>query len=496
MTCRGEEPQSALNKYQFLYFPVLLLTGVLFLYEGCSEYEALNSDMLALSSPDVCSNNYQPVALKAISTTASKSIQEGPFAKKKWQVEEGSQQQKAGSSYLITLDTTCNSSNAVYQKALGEVIHEDLQEQTVKVQLSAEELSTLQETLEDEPCLTGISTPKTVRLTSLPRPETNDPRVSALTHLDSINYAHAFEHFVLQQSPLSQKVRVAFVDSGADCDHPDLSNNLNTNCGYDALSPTTLPNDTDGHGTHVTGMVSAEIDNAIGGYGIAGNLVEAYAIRVIANGSLGTSASTVANGINQAITAGADIINISMEASGPLPSVEQAISNAVQAGILVVVAAGNSGKELLQAFPSQEEQLTKTYVSPAFMGQSWQGIITVGSVDTNGTLSTFSNFGSNVELYAPGAVNSQNNSFFGVYSTSLNGGHERMLGTSQATPIVTGAAALLIHFLKQNGKSYSVGQIESILKASVDSGSGGLPRLNMSRLSRQAYDFAQVSLCP
>lgn len=221
---------------------------------------------------------------------------------------------------------------------------------------------------------------------------------------------------------------IAVVDTGVDLDHPDLVDRLVP--GIDVVDGDPVPQDTNGHGTHVAGIAAATADN---GVGIAGTapLARIMPVRVLGTDGTGTD-DGIARGIDWAVANGADVVNLSLGESGVLSRISKggplnaAIRNAAGRGVVVLAAAGNEG-----ATKRNYRAGTPTLV--------------VNATDEAGRLAQFSNSGDLRAVAAPGV---------GILSTAPNepttlwpggsGGYERLDGTSMATPIVSGVAALLI----------------------------------------------------
>jgi subtilisin family serine protease len=240
-----------------------------------------------------------------------------------------------------------------------------------------------------------------------------------------------------------QGVVVAVVDSGADITHPDLAPNIWTNFneipgngidddhngyvddvhGVDLTNPGPTQNLSDGlgHGTHVAGIIAAA---GVGG-GVIGIAPKAKIMVVKAIGSGGTGTTgAVAQGIRYAAANGARIINLSLGGPTPDRALDAAIEAAAAANVLVVAAAGNFGRDI-DTYPEY----------PAAIAAP--NLIAVASTDpeTGTSLSSFSNFGTlDVQVAAPGES---------ILSTSDTGGYVEMSGTSMATPMVSGVAALM-----------------------------------------------------
>jgi subtilisin family serine protease len=219
---------------------------------------------------------------------------------------------------------------------------------------------------------------------------------------------------------------VAVIDSGVEGSHPDLAGSVID--GPDLIDGDKTPGDLHGHGTNVAGIIVARADNGIGIVGGAPG-AKVLAIRVLDANNAG-STDKVAAGIDAAVAGGAQVINLSLS-SGPnvvtqlLPSsgLVQAIERAARAGVVVVAAAGNDGVPLC----AQPLLATK--------------IICVGAVNRARGRASYSNYAVRVDIVAPGGEQRADEA---IISAQLGGGFSGMAGTSQATPHVAAAAALLV----------------------------------------------------
>ena len=186
------------------------------------------------------------------------------------------------------------------------------------------------------------------------------------------------------------------------------------------------------------------------------------------------------NGLRWAADRGVDVINLSMELNGNSTSVRSAMTYASGKGAVIVVAAGNSTKEITAT----------QFVAPAGYCPSISGAISVGSLDTkDGALSNFSNYSSSfVMIAAPGAKDSGSGE--GVLSTIPNNRYTRLEGTSMATPVTAGAAALVIGIAKSNNLTVSNADVVSLLQSSALTNTGlnnkikNNASLNLERLAR------------
>ncbi|MBD5520125.1 MAG: S8 family serine peptidase [Lachnospiraceae bacterium] len=240
-----------------------------------------------------------------------------------------------------------------------------------------------------------------------------------------------------------QGIKIAILDTGVNSSHSDLNVVYNYNF---TSSQTTDAGDGHGHGTHVAGLAAAKIDGK-GGAGIAPE-ASIYNIRVLASNGAGTAAAII-RGINHAVAQQVDIINMSLGGPGYLKEYDEAINKAYNAGIIVISAAGNDGSKV-KCYPA-----------------CYKNSLCVGAVDENKGRTYFSNYGSWVNLSAPG---------LSLFSTSKSGGYEKMSGTSQATPVVSGTAAVILSadesIRNKTGKARVNALISKMNKGKI-SGSGG-----------------------
>ncbi|KON91952.1 alkaline serine protease [Rossellomorea marisflavi] len=212
---------------------------------------------------------------------------------------------------------------------------------------------------------------------------------------------------------------VAVLDSGVDYNHPDLARKVIK--GYDFIDRDNNPMDLNGHGTHVAGTVAADTNNGIGVAGMAPD-TKILAVRVLdANGS--GSLDSIASGIRYAADQGAKVLNLSLGCECNSTTLKSAVDYAWNKGAVVVAAAGNDN------------------VSRTFQPASYPNAIAVGAIDSNDRKASFSNYGTWVDVTAPG-VN--------IASTVPNNGYSYMSGTSMASPHVAGLAALLASQGKNN----------------------------------------------
>lgn len=236
-------------------------------------------------------------------------------------------------------------------------------------------------------------------------------------------------------------VTVAVLDTGIQASHPDFTpSRVLTGITYAGGNQRA---DGNGHGTHVSGTVGATINNGIGGAGASQSNI--LPVKVLDDSGSGTFAG-VANGITWAANNGAHIESLSLGCAAPCsdPGTSDAIAYARNTkGLIVVVAAGNDAGAV--GFPGSDPNA-----------------YTVACVDSANAACSFTNFGPEVEISAPG---------LGIYSTWIGSTYNTISGTSMSTPHVSGIAALV----KTMNPSFTGAQIESKLSSTaipISAGSG------------------------
>jgi hypothetical protein len=229
-------------------------------------------------------------------------------------------------------------------------------------------------------------------------------------------------------------VDIAILDTGIDLDHPDLNVFSFTYCKTQgpvkAVCADGDPgaNDVNGHGTHVAGITAA-LDNNTGVVGVAPG-ARLWAVKVLEDNGNGAGSQILA-GVDF-VTQHADeieVANMSLTGDGDFQSLTDAIDGAVSAGVVFALAAGNSHKDVSLVFPAGHPNAITVSAFEDYDG------ISAGFSGNAGddTFANFSNYGSGVDIMAPG-VN--------IRSTIPGGGLGNKSGTSMASPHVAGAAAL------------------------------------------------------
>ncbi|NPV13451.1 S8 family serine peptidase [candidate division WOR-3 bacterium] len=246
-------------------------------------------------------------------------------------------------------------------------------------------------------------------------------------------------------------IKVAVVDNGVDYTHYDLARNFQTNeLGYDYVGQDNdpkpdnpnLPNAF--HGTHVAGIIGAVTDNLIGVAGWA--QVQLLAVRVL-NDSGNGNLTDVALGIRWAVDHGARVINLSLGGDATTTPLNEACNYALSRGAILIAAAGNDGRANV-SYPARLSTC-----------------VCVGATDELSELASFSNYGPEQEVVAPGVT---------ITSTAPDNSYLIANGTSMSCPEVSGVAALILSL----NPALTPNEVRAILAASaIDMGSPGKDNL-------------------
>ena len=241
-----------------------------------------------------------------------------------------------------------------------------------------------------------------------------------------------------------KSIKIAILDTGVDLNHIDLSSNISS-LSYDTETNSSPSIVYRAHGTHCAGIAAAVKDNGIQ---IAGVAPEATIIS-ISNSLTGTTNSRLkrADGIIWAYQHGADIISNSWGSSTYHVAIDEAIQDAF--------SYGRQGKGCVITFSSGNDSMN-TIGYPANCNDT---ILAVGAIDNTGTRSSFSNYGTELDLVAPG-VN--------ILSTIPNSQTDYKSGTSMACPHVAGVAALVL----ERNPELTVNQVNSIINSNTKKISG------------------------
>jgi subtilisin family serine protease len=249
-------------------------------------------------------------------------------------------------------------------------------------------------------------------------------------------------------------VKAYIIDTGIRATHTQFAGRVIS--GFTAINDGLGTNDGNGHGTHVSGTVGGST------YGVAKN-VTLVAVRVLDSSGSGTNSGVIA-GIDFVTSdhqAGQPAVANMSLGGGASSAIDTAVANAVSDGVTFAVAAGNETQDACNTSPARAPTA-----------------ITVGSTTTTDTRSSFSNFGTCVDIFAPG---SSITSSWNTSDTATN----TISGTSMATPHVTGVAAL---FLETNPTASPATVTAAIINGSTlnhvsNAGTGSPNRLLFSLLT-------------
>jgi subtilisin family serine protease len=239
----------------------------------------------------------------------------------------------------------------------------------------------------------------------------NDPSFAAQWWLTDVHAPAAWN-----TTTGTNSVIVAVCDTGVCTTHPDLAPNLILP-GYNTYLNNTYVEDTVGHGTQAAGCIGARGNNGLGVAGMAWN-VKILPIRItFADGNGSAFVSDMAEGLMYGADHGAKVINCSFSGFNA-STIESAAMYCRNKGALVCFAAGNGAVDMTTAtgYPNTTN------------------IFVVGATTASETLAAWSNYGTPIDVVAPGDS---------ILTTTLNGGYATVSGTSFASPIAAGLAALI-----------------------------------------------------
>lgn len=248
-----------------------------------------------------------------------------------------------------------------------------------------------------------------------------------------------------------QGVKVAVIDTGIDCGHPDLK--VNCAGGYNALDSGKPYHDDNAHGTHVAGTIGAALD----GKGVAGVApgVKLYAVKVLdADGAGGLT--SIIKGLIWAGKNKMDVANMSLGAPMGTIFMRAALKYAQMKGVAVFAAAGNDGGSV--NYPA-----------------AYPEAIAVSALAPDETIAKFSSRGKQVAFIAPGVQ---------VKSTVPGGGYEAYAGTSMATPHMAGLGALAVARGAHG---------EAAVRAALKKAAAPVPGLSASEQGAGVVDAAKVA---
>jgi subtilisin family serine protease len=238
----------------------------------------------------------------------------------------------------------------------------------------------------------------------------NDPGFVNQYALNSIRAPQGWDY-----STGSNSVTIAILDSGVDHGHVDLAGKITA--GYDFVFNDAHPQDDNGHGTHVAGIAAASTNNNKGIAGVSwrARIMPLKVLNSAGNGSY----ENVASAIVWAVDNGAQVINLSLGGSGFSQVLENAVLYAYDNNVLIVASTGNTGSNFV-LYPARFPQ-----------------VVAVGASNMSDQPASFSNYGPEVDLAAPGE---------NIYSLWLSG-YQLRTGTSMSAPHVSGLASILFGYI-------------------------------------------------
>lgn len=207
------------------------------------------------------------------------------------------------------------------------------------------------------------------------------------------------------------QINVAVIDTGICAEHVEFTGRLLT--GYDYVDDDSDPDDENGHGCMVTGVIAANMNDGYGVAGVAPN-AQILPLRVLDEEGGGLY-SDIAAAIIYATDQGVSVINLSLGGASPSSTLKYAIDYAVDRGVTLVAASGNEG------------------IQGVLYPAAYSEVIAVGSVDDDLEMSDFTNYGPELNTLAPGRS---------IYTTAISGGYNVASGTSLAAPYVTGMVVI------------------------------------------------------
>lgn len=269
----------------------------------------------------------------------------------------------------------------------------------------------------------------------------NDPQYSRQWALKSIN---AVPNLGNNKTGSKKPIIIAVLDTGVDVNHPDLKNRIIP--GTNATNPLKSTRDSEGHGTHVAGIAAATTNNGLGISGVAGiPEVKIMPVKVF-EGDNGSDIS-ISDGIIWAADHGARVINMSFGSFYKSTVLNDAIEYAYKKGVVLVAAAGNWASEEISY--------------PAALSK----VIAVSALNKERKLAEFSSYGPMIDVCAPG------DEIYSTYWDQYKGStYTEMSGTSMASPMVAGLAAMILAKRSQLTNE----EVRQIIEASaIDLGTPG-----------------------
>lgn len=250
-------------------------------------------------------------------------------------------------------------------------------------------------------------------------------------YMQRIGISRAWADALVESQGVLNTINVVVIDTGVDYTHPDLADRVNE--GHNYVDSTKTAHDDNGHGTHVSGLVAA----AVNGAGTVGPGLQVEITPFKALNANGTGfVSSIAQALEDAADDGADIINMSLQLSFDSFVLRAAVQYAVNEGVLLIAASGNQGS-INVSYPA-----------------AYPAVMAVGATSYYDARTYYSNRGPELDIMAPGGLTA--NSILSTWTRDVgatcpsglrevNGGvYCNAEGTSMATGIATGAAALIM----------------------------------------------------
>jgi len=364
------------------------------------------------------------------------------------------------SGYIVTVD----DSDSVNRRALEKIAEEQIDDITSLVDepkdalkfTNTDNISSIEPNYKlicfDEPAGDGTSTPAIVTPDVFPYADPADPYYTG-----SANYQWGLKYvntkIAWQHGYRGKGVTIAIVDSGITNSHEDFDSRRIIEKGN--YVPGARLQDDNGHGTFVTSIISARINNnaTSGGLGMAGIVDEANIIsyKVIDNEGVGF-VSDMLQAYYDLLNSKVDVINMSFGHPGYIAREDSYVQRLIAKGVIIVSAVGNDGNKL----PPVQNQI----IYPA----GYANVIGVGSVNSSGNISAFSTRNRTVDILAPGE------NMTGMSNTQSNGYKVNGKGTSYASPVVAAAAVIA----KQIAPKITAKDFLDGVKATAKPNSGGI----------------------
>lgn len=289
----------------------------------------------------------------------------------------------------------------------------------------------------------------------------NDPYLGSEWHLSKIQAPAAWD-----VSTGSSSVVVAVIDTGVLASHPDLAGKVLAG-GYDFVANDNDPTDENGHGTAVSGTIAPAADNSLGVVGVSWTN-PILPVRVLDAAGSGNY-SAICNGITYAADRGAKIINLSLGGTSSSSTLQSAVNYAWNKNCVVVAAAGNNGNNI------------------TFYPAACTNVVAVSATNPSDTRPTWSNYGSYVDVSAPGE---------NIWTLSGSNSYAAWSGTSFSSPVTSGIVALMA---SANTSLNNANLVDLLLKNSDDIGSAGYDvyygngRVNALRAVTAAKNFTTTA---